>query len=121
EPRGRPAAEPDPNGDVRPDRLIASGVVLVGAIGIVAGLLARAYVEPFPWRTAVLVTALAVATRPLGIPLPGKGFASFVVSAVTVAVVLLGWPAGALVAVVTSLAGDAALRRLPPRGVVVLA
>lgn len=113
------SAEPDRR--TAPDRIIALGVIALGTTAILIGLLSGAHVEPFPWRTAVLITILAIATRPLGIPLPGKGFASFVVGAVTVAVIALGWAAGALVAVVAVLVGDLVLRRLPLRTVLTLA
>lgn len=77
--------------------------------------------QPFPWGTALLITVLTTVTRPLGIPLPGKGFASFVVGAATAAVVVLGWPAAAVAAAIAIAVGDAAIRRLRPRDALTLA
>lgn len=124
EPRAklRPPRQPEPPARrLAADKAIGWGVIVVGAFSIAIGLALGAHVEPFPWQTALLLVALATATRPLGIPLPGEGFASFVVGAITAAVLILGWAAGAVVAVICVLLGDAAIRRLPLRTVATLA
>ena len=103
------------------DRLIALAVTAVAVVAIPLGLLAGAFAQPFPWRTAVIIAVLAAITRPLGIPLPGKGFASFVVAATSAAVVALGWAAGAIVAAIGIFLGDAGIRRIPLRDALALA
>lgn len=108
----KPAPEPR-HRRVSGDRLIGLFVVLAAGLIVPIGLATGAHVEPFPWGTALLLTVLAAATRPLGVPLPGKGFASFVMAAAAAAVVVLGWAAGAAVAAVGVLVGDIAVRRIP--------
>jgi methyl-accepting chemotaxis protein len=65
--------------------------------------------------TAVLLVVVGASTRYFGIPLPGKGFTSFVVGSGIAAVIALDWAAGALVCALGCFAGDALLRRLPIR------
>ena len=96
-------------------------MVVIALIVVPAGLIAGAFLQPFPWQMALIITVLAVATRPLGVPLPGKGFASFVVAAASAAVVALGWAAGAAVAAIAIFIGDVAIRRISLRRAITLA
>ncbi len=59
----------------------------------------------------VLLGAAAALSRPLGIPLPGRGFASFILAVVLVAMLLQGWEFGVIVAAVGVPLGDLAFRR----------
>lgn len=125
-PRQAPGGNGPARGEVEPpsasyDHFINRAVIAFGFLGLTLGLTLHAYVQPFPWETAVLIGILAAATRPLGIPLPGKGFTSFVVGACTAAVVVLGWGAGTAVAAAAVFIGDAFLRRLPLRSAFALA
>ena len=94
-----------------------------GAIGI-AGLAAVAWavatyvlgrvpLDPgFATALAVLIGA-GVLTRRYGIPLPGNGFASYVLGVMVLAVLLRGAAFAVLVAPAAMLGGDLLLRRLP--------
>ena len=112
---------PDPSSAQFRAGLLELTVVLIAALAVPAGLIAGAYIQPFPWQTALIITVLAVATRPLGVPLPGKGFASFVVAAASAAVVALGWAAGAAAAAIAIFIGDIAIRRISVRAATTLA
>ena len=100
------------------DETIRRLVVVFAALAIPVGFALHQYARPFPWLGAVLLFFVAIATRAFGIPLPGKGFASFAVGAGIAAVVALGWAAGALAAGLGILLGDVAVRRLPLRNAV---
>ena len=63
-------------------------------------------------QTLLFVTAGAL-TRRFGIPLPGGGYASFVLAVVLAAILLHGWEFAVVVSVLTIAAGDVGLRRLP--------
>jgi len=58
--------------------------------------------------------AIGVLSRAFGIPLPGQGFASYVLGVMVAALVGRGTAFAVLVAPVAMLVGDVALRRLPP-------
>jgi methyl-accepting chemotaxis protein len=98
-------------GDAAVRRAVVGFAVLASALGIWAGQ----YVQPFPWIMAAALIGIGAATRYFGIPLPGKGFTSFVVGAGIAAVIALGWAAGAVVCAAGCFAGDALFRRLPMR------
>lgn len=101
--------------------MIGWAVVIFGASAIVGGLVSQGVEQPFPWVAAVVLALLAAASRRFGIPLPGKGYASFLVGAAPTAVVAFGWPAGALVISIGSIAGDVLWRRAPVESAVTLA
>ncbi|HXV90579.1 MAG TPA: methyl-accepting chemotaxis protein, partial [Gemmatimonadales bacterium] len=94
-----------------------------GAIGF-AGLAAFAWavatytlgkvpLDPgFPSALAILIGA-GMLTRRYGIPLPGNGFASYVLGVMLLAVLLRGGAFAVLVAPAAMLGGDLLLRRLP--------
>ncbi|HEX5179281.1 MAG TPA: methyl-accepting chemotaxis protein [Gemmatimonadaceae bacterium] len=100
------------------DETVRRSVVVFAAFAIPVGFAFHQYARPFPWLGAALLLVVAIATRAFGIPLPGKGFASFAVGAGIAAVVALGWAAGALAAGIGILIGDVAVRRLPLRNAV---
>ena len=100
------------------DEVVRRAVVSVGTVALILGIALDQIVRPFPWLGAVLLFVLAAATRVFGIPLPGKGFASFGVGAGIAAMIALGWAAGALVASLGILFGDAVARRLPLRNAI---
>jgi len=72
---------------------------------------------PHPFRVVefLLLVAACAALRRFGLPLPGKGFASFIMLAPLVLVLYRGWGWATLVGVVGVLVGDLLLRRLPLR------
>jgi methyl-accepting chemotaxis protein len=80
------------------------GFRLLGPAGPPLGSLAA--------QTLLFVTAGAL-TRRFGIPLPGGGYASFVLAVVLAAILLHGWEFAAATAVLVIAAGDVGLRRLP--------
>ncbi len=59
----------------------------------------------------VLLVAATALSRRFGVELPGRGFASFVMAVVLVALLLRGWEFAALVAFIGTPIGDALLRR----------
>lgn len=100
------------------DETVRRSVVAFGALAVPLGFAFHQYVRPFPWLGAALLFFIAAGTRAFGIPLPGKGFASFAVGAGIAAVVALGWAAGALASGLGILVGDFVVRRLPLRNAV---
>jgi methyl-accepting chemotaxis protein len=100
------------------DETIRKSVVAFAAFSVPVGLALHQYTRPIPWLGAVLIVTVLAATRAFGIPLPGKGFASFAVGAAIPAVLALGWAGGALVGAVGLLIGDSIVRRLPLRNAV---
>lgn len=102
------------NADTTVRRAVVAFAIIASALGIYAG----DYVQPFPWMAAALLVAVGAATRYFGIPLPGKGFTSFVVGVGIASVIALGWAAGALVCAAGCFIGDGFLRRLPMKNAV---
>lgn len=100
------------------DETIRKSVVAFAAFSVPVGLALHQYTRPIPWLGALLIVSILAATRAFGIPLPGKGFASFAVGAAIPAVLALGWAGGALAGAVGLLLGDAVVRRLPLRNAV---
>ncbi len=88
-------------------------LVSVGAI--VAAFLTGNMPKPLPWFELLLLVAAAASLRRFGLPLPGKGFASFIMLVPLFAILHRGWGWAALVSVVGVLIGDVVLRRLPLR------
>jgi methyl-accepting chemotaxis protein len=100
--------------------------VVVGAAAAVA--LAIATLATGPARGAhglllqfVLFACVGALTRRFGIPLPGKGFASFILGVVLAAQLVLGWAFAVVTAVVGLAIGDLALRRMRSATVLVVA
>ncbi|MBA2684641.1 MAG: GAF domain-containing protein [Gemmatimonadaceae bacterium] len=100
------------------DELVRMCVVAFGTLSVALGLAFNYYAHPFPWLGAGLLVVIAAATRVFGIPLPGKGFASFAVGPGIAAIIALDWAAGALVVALGIVIGDAVVRRLPLRNAV---
>ena len=100
------------------DELVRMCVVAFGTLSVALGLAFNYYAHPFPWLGAGLLLVVAAATRVFGIPLPGKGFASFAVGPGVAALIALDWAAGALVAALGIIVGDWVVRRLPLRNAV---
>ena len=63
---------------------------------------------------ALLFVTAGALTRRFGIPLPGGGYASFVLAVVLAAILLQGWEFAVVIALLTVAVGDVGLRRLPP-------
>jgi methyl-accepting chemotaxis protein len=97
------------------DEIVRMCVVAFGTLAVALGLAFNYYAKPFPWLGAVLLLLIAAATRVFGIPLPGKGFASFAVGPGIAALIAFDWAAGSLVAALGIILGDAVVRRLPLR------
>ncbi|MFN2397210.1 MAG: methyl-accepting chemotaxis protein [Gemmatimonadaceae bacterium] len=100
------------------DETIRRAVIAAALLVIPSGLVFHQYVRPFPWLVALLLVVATAATRAFGIPLPGKGYASFVVGAGIACIAALGWAAGALVCGIGVVAGDMLTRRLPARNAI---
>ncbi|MDQ3516899.1 MAG: methyl-accepting chemotaxis protein [Gemmatimonadota bacterium] len=100
------------------DEVVRRTVMPVAVFAIALGFVYKQYLSPFPWSVALLVLWLTVGARAFGIPLPGKGFASFVIGTATASVFALGWSAGALVSAVGIVIGDMVVRRLPARNAI---
>lgn len=93
--------------------LVALGAV--GAIGAAATALATAS-APLGVNVAqevVVLAAVGALTRRYGIPLPGKGFTSYILGVTVYAILDRGWPFAVLVAPAAMVTGDLAWRRLP--------
>jgi hypothetical protein len=97
------------------DEIVRMCVVAFGTLAVALGLAFNYYAKPFPVLGAVLLLLIAAATRVFGIPLPGKGFASFAVGPGIAALIAFDWAAGSLVAALGIILGDAVVRRLPLR------
>lgn len=94
--------------------------MIAGAVGAIAAAIWSASLpEPFPVLELALTVAAAAATREFGLPLPGKGFASFVLGVVIFALLRHGWAWASLVAILGMPAGDLPFRRLPLRAALV--
>lgn len=103
-------AAPGPR--LRRDVLIQAGVIAGALLALIGAIWTSAFPSPFPVLELLLTVAAAAATRRFGLPLPGKGFASFVPGVVVFAVLHHGWAWGTLVALLGMPAGDLLLRRL---------
>jgi hypothetical protein len=77
--------------------------------------LGRVPLDPGFFPALALLVAGGMITRRYGIPLPGNGFASYVLGVMIIAVLLRGSAFGVLVAPGAMLGGDLLLRRLPWR------
>ncbi len=98
--------------------LLVRALVSLGAVAAIGGAVA-AYTSgrtPLVADMTAQVLALVVIgalARRYGIPLPGTGFASYILGVVAYAVLDHGWPFALLVAPLAMLVGDLGLRRLP--------
>jgi methyl-accepting chemotaxis protein len=95
--------------------------VVIGAtlFGIIAAVWLSAFPTPFPYLEFLCTVAAAGATRRFGLPLPGKGFASFVIGVIQFALLRHGWAWGTIVALVGMASGDLLFRRLRLRAAIV--
>jgi methyl-accepting chemotaxis protein len=100
------------------DTLIQVGVASGAVLAIAAAIWTASFPAPFPLVELVLVVAAAAATREFGLPLPGKGFASFVLGVVLFAILRHGWAFAALTALIGMPLGDLLFRRMRLRGAV---
>lgn len=100
------------------DEIVRRSVVAFGFLATAVGLAFHHYTTPFPWLGAVLLLVIAAASRVFGIPLPGKGYASFAVGAGIASVIALDWAAGAVFAGAGIFLGDLFGRRLPLRNAI---
>jgi methyl-accepting chemotaxis protein/putative methionine-R-sulfoxide reductase with GAF domain len=105
--------------EVGREAMIQSAMMVLAVLGIVAAIWSNSFPQPFPILEFLLVIAAAAATREFGLPLPGKGFASFVLGVVIFAILRHGWAWGALIAIVGMPAGDIPFRRLGLRAALV--
>src|SRR2546423_15457234 len=80
------------------DEIVRMCVVAFGTLAVSLGLAFNYYSHPFPWLGAGLLLLVGAATRVFGIPLPGKGFASFAVGPGVAALIAFDWAGGSVVA-----------------------
>lgn len=97
------------------DEVVRRAVLTFAVLAIALGLAFHQYIGPFPWKVAILMMTLAAGARTFGIPLPGKGYASFVIGPAIASVFALGWPPGALLTGIGIVFADITVRRLPVR------
>ena len=107
------------DGEIGREALIQSAMIAGAVIAVAAAIWSASLPEPLPVLELVLTVGAAAATREFGLPLPGKGFASFVLGIVIFAVLRHGWAWGGLVAVLGMPAGDLPFRRLRLRAALV--
>ena len=104
---------------LRRDTIVQIVVIAGAVLAVVAAVWTSSLPSPLPWVELALTVAAAAATREFGLPLPGKGFASFVLAVVLFAILRHGWSWGALVALLGMPAGDLVFRRLPPKAALI--
>jgi methyl-accepting chemotaxis protein len=97
------------------DEVVRRMVLAFAVLAIAVGIGFKQYIGPFPWTVALLMTTLAAGARTFGIPLPGKGYASFVIGPAIASVFALGWAPGALTTAIGIVFADITVRRLPVR------
>jgi methyl-accepting chemotaxis protein len=102
-------------------RDVAIQAVVIGAtvFAVIAAVWLGAFPTPFPILEFLCTVAAAAATRRFGLPLPGKGFASFVIGVIQFALLRHGWAWGTLVALAGMASGDLFFRRLRLRAAIV--
>jgi len=98
----------------RPLRL----VFLTGGLLLTAAAVVRLVQHPESWTgshglAAVALLVAAALSRHFGFPLPGRGFASMVLGAALLGLLLVGWPTAVLATAAGMIAGDRLFRRLP--------
>ena len=97
------------------DVLVLPLLELVAFAAVVAAFVTGSIPTPFPVLEFLVLVAVGASLRRFGLPLPGKGFASFIMLLPLFAILHRGWGWAAFVSVVAVLVGDLLLRRLPFR------
>ena len=95
------------------DRVVLPTIEIAAVAAVVAAFLTGNIPAPFPVVGFTLLVAAAALLRRFGLPLPGKGFASFILLIPLFAILHRGWGWAALVSMVGILIGDVVVRRLP--------
>jgi methyl-accepting chemotaxis protein len=98
---------------------IQTAVIAGAVLALIAAIWTSAFPSPLPLLELVLTVAAAAATRRFGLPLPGKGFASFVTGVIMFALLRHGWAWATVIALLGMPAGDLLLRRLRIRAALV--
>src|SRR3989454_3112983 len=93
--------------------LVALGAVAAVAAGLAAFASRRVPLSADVAEEIVVLVVVGALTRRYGIPLPGKGFSSYILGVTAYAILDRGWPFGVVVASLAMIAGDLALRRRP--------
>ncbi len=104
---------------LRRDSIVQIAVIAGAVLAVVAAVWTSSLPSPLPWVELALTVAAAAATREFGLPLPGKGFASFVLAVVLFAILRHGWAWGTMVALLGMPAGDLVFRGLPPKAAII--
>ena len=97
------------------DRAVLPATVVLTVVALVAGSALGALPSPFPWLEFLVLVGAAATLRWSGLPLPGKGFASFILMVPFFAMLHRGWAWAGLVSITGLLVGDIVIRRLPLR------
>ncbi|MEK7668123.1 MAG: methyl-accepting chemotaxis protein [Gemmatimonadota bacterium] len=95
------------------DRIVLPLTQFAAVAAIAAAILTERLPSPFPLIEFLLLLAATSALRRFGLPLPGKGFASFVLIVPLFAILYRGWGWASAVSVTGILVGDLAVRRVP--------
>ena len=95
------------------DRVVLPTIEIAAVAAVVAAFLTGNIPAPFPVVEFTLLVTAAALLRRFGLPLPGKGFASFILLIPLFALLHRGWGWAALVSVVGILIGDVVVRRMP--------
>src|SRR5438552_3276004 len=98
--------------------LLVRALVALGGVAAIVAALATFASQGIPsggdvTQEIVILVVVSALTRRYGIPLPGSGFASYILGVAVFATLDRGWAFCALVAPLTMIVGDIALRRLP--------
>ncbi len=99
----------------RLDLIVVPLLEVGAAAAVIAAIATGSLPRPFPVIEALLLVGAAAALRRFGLPLPGKGFASFIMIVPLFTILYRGWGMAALVTVTGVFVGDLVLRRLPLR------
>lgn len=98
---------------LRFDRIVLPVTQFAAVAAIATAILTERIPSPFPSLDFVLLLAATAVLRRFGLPLPGKGFASFVLIVPLFAILHRGWGWASVVSVTGILVGDLAARRVP--------
>jgi methyl-accepting chemotaxis protein/putative methionine-R-sulfoxide reductase with GAF domain len=90
--------------------LVAAGAIAAAATALASG---PAPLGASVAEEGVVLAVLGALARRYGIPLPGKGFTSYILGVTVYAILDHGWPFGVLVAPAAMITGDLVWRRLP--------
>src|SRR5690242_3207022 len=90
--------------------LVAAGAITAAATALASG---PAPLGASVAEEGVVLAVLGALARRYGIPLPGKGFTSYILGVTVYAILDRGWPFGVLVAPAAMITGDLVWRRLP--------